>query len=84
MTTAKSWWGFFFRLGITIFLTRVAVKHSGITKWSNRDFKIRYGDVLLRLREVKITSSDVSTRVAVQLLFYQGKVLGLAYSSLRE
>ena len=75
MTRAKSSWGFFFvRLGIAIFLTRAAVKNGGITKWSNRDFKIRYGDVLLRLREVKITPGDVSTRVAVQLLFLGRKV----------
>ena len=29
------------------------------------DFKIRYGEVLLRLRKVKFTSGDVSTCVAV-------------------
>ena len=33
----------------------------------NRDFKIRYGKGLLRLNKVKITSGDVSTRVAVRL-----------------
>ena len=49
----------------------------------NRDFKIRYGEVLLRLRKVKFTSGDVSTCVAVWLsspsmLFYYGKVLRLA------
>ena len=33
-----------------------------------RDFKIRHGDVLLRLREVKVTSGDVSTWVAVNLV----------------
>ena len=49
----------------------------------NRDFKIRYGEVLLRLRKVKFTSGDVSTCVAVRLssrsmLFYYGKVLRLA------
>ena len=32
-----------------------------------RDFKIRYGKGLLRLHKVKITSGDVTTRVAVQL-----------------
>ena len=42
----------------------------------NRDFKIRYGEVLLQLREVKFTFGDVSTCVAVRLssrsmLFYQ-------------
>ena len=53
------------------------------------DFKIRYGELLLRLREVKITSGDVSTCVAVRLssrsmFFYYGKVLRLAWYSLRE
>ena len=48
----------------------------------NKDFKIHYGEVLLRLREVKITSGDVSTCVALRLssrsmLFYYGKVLCL-------
>ena len=33
----------------------------------NRDFKIRYGEVLLQLREVKFTFGDVSTCVAVRL-----------------
>ena len=32
-----------------------------------RDFKIRYGKGLLRLHEVKITSGDVTMRVAVRL-----------------
>ena len=48
-----------------------------------RDYKIRYGEVLLRLRKGKFTSGDVSTCVAVWLssrtmLFYYGKVLRLA------
>ena len=33
----------------------------------DRDFKIRYGKGLLRLHKVKITSGDVTTRVAVRL-----------------
>ena len=49
----------------------------------NRDFKIDYGEVLLRLREIKFTSGDVSTCAAVRLssrsmLFHYGKVLRLA------
>ena len=61
-------------------------RRRGCLKLSIRDFKIRYGEVLLRLRKVKFTSGDVSTCVAVWLssrssrsmLFYYGKVLRLA------
>ena len=54
-----------------------------------RDFKIRYGEVLLRLRKVNFTSGDVSTCVAVRLssrsmLFCYGKVLRLAIASRGE
>ena len=34
------------------------------TLQNGRDFKIRYGKVLLRVREVKITSGDINTCVA--------------------
>ena len=45
----------------------------------NGEFKIRYGKVLLRLREVKLTSGDVSTWFSSHsTLFYYGKVLRLA------
>ena len=58
-----------------------AIENVSVT--DNRDFKIPYGKVLLRLREVKFTSGDVSACVAVRLssrgmLFYFGKVLRLA------
>lgn len=57
-----------------------------------RDFKIRNGEVLLRLREVKLTSGDVSTCVEERLsgrrgrsmIFYYGTVFRLGQSSLRE
>ena len=54
-----------------------------------RDFKIRYGKGLLRLHKVKITSGDVTTRVALRLsrrslVFCCVKLPSLPYSSLRE
>ena len=54
-----------------------------------RDFKIRYGKGLLRLHKVKITSCDVTTRVAVRLsrrslVFCCVKLPSLPYFSLRE
>ena len=47
---------------------------------ANRDFKIRYGKVLVRRQIVKITSGEVMTRVPVRLsrrslAFYYGKVV---------
>ena len=41
----------------------------GRTQWSrpeNSDFKIRYGEVLLRRQELKLTSGDVIARVLVR------------------
>ena len=54
-----------------------------------RDFKIRYGKGLLGLQKVKITSGDVTMRVAVRLsrrslVFCCVKLPSLLYSSLRE
>ena len=50
-----------------------------------RDFKIRYGKGLLPLHKVKITSGDVTTRVAVRLsrrslVFCYVKLPSLPYS----
>lgn len=46
--------------------TNVSVSNNLIVR--TLDTKIRYGEVLLRRRyEAKITSGDVTTRVAVQL-----------------
>jgi len=71
----------------SLFSDVVVALPSSLLKLPKRNFKIRYSEVLLGLREDKITSSDVGTRVAVRLsrrnmLFYYGKVLRLAYSSL--
>ena len=58
-------------------------------KYAIGDFKIWYGEAAVRRQIVKITSSDVMTRVPVQLsqrslAFYYGKVPRFTYSSLRE
>ena len=55
----------------------------------NRDFKMWYGEAVVRRQIVKITSGDVMTRVPLRLsrrslAFYYGKVPGFKYSSLRE
>ena len=73
----------------SLFSDVVVALPSSLLKLPNRNFKIRYSEVLLGLREDKITSGDVGTRVAVRLsrrsmLFYYGKVLRLAHSSLRD
>ena len=54
-----------------------------------RDFKMWYGEAVVRRQIVKITSGDVMTRDPLRLsrrslAFYYGKVLGFTYSSLRE
>ena len=54
-----------------------------------RDFKMFYGEAVVRRQIAKITSSDVMTRVALllsrrSLAFYYGKVPSFTYSSLRE
>ena len=63
------------------FLAAVHLDNVSVT--DNRDSKIHYGEVLLRLLEVKFSSVDVSTCVEIRLssrgmLFYYGKVLRLA------
>ena len=55
----------------------------------NRDFKIWYGEAVVRRQIVKITSGDVMSRVPLRLSrrsldFYYGKVPSFTYSSLRE
>ena len=55
----------------------------------NRDFKMWYGEAVVRGQIVKITSGDVMTLVSLRLsrrslAFYYGKVPSLTYSSLRE
>ena len=55
----------------------------------NRDFKIWYGEAVVRRQIVKITSGDVMSRVPLRLsrrslAFYYGKVPSSTYSSLRE
>ena len=59
------------------------------TEDPNRDFKIWYGEAVVRRQIVKITSGDVMTRDPLRLsrrslAFYYGKVTSLTYSSLRE
>ena len=54
-----------------------------------RNFKIWYGEAVVRQQIVKITSGDVMTLVALRLsrrslAFYYGKVPAFTYSSLRE
>ena len=54
-----------------------------------RDFKMWYGEAVVRRQIVKITSGDVMTRVPLRLsrrglAFYCGKVPSFTYSSLRE
>ena len=54
-----------------------------------RDFKIWYGEAVVRRQIVKITSGDVMSRVPQRLsrrslAFYYGKVPSFTYSSLRE
>ena len=54
-----------------------------------RDFKIWYGEAVVRQKIVKITSGDVMSRVPQRLArrslaFYYGKVPSFMYSSLRE
>ena len=63
---------------------RVAVREG-----DDRDFKIWYGEALVRRQIVKITSGDVMSRVPLRLprrslAFYYGKVPSFTYSSLRE
>ena len=58
-------------------------------KFVIRDFKIWYGEAVVRRQIVKITSGDVMTRVPLRLsrrslAFYYGKVPCFTYSSLRE
>ena len=53
------------------------------------DFMIRYGEVLLRRQELKLTSGDVIARVLVRpsrrsCVVCYGEVQGLSYSSLPE
>ena len=55
----------------------------------NRDFKMWYGEAVVRRQIVKITSGDVMTRFPLRLscrslAFYYGKVPSFTYSSLRE
>ena len=54
-----------------------------------RDFKMWYGEAVVRRQIVKITSGDVMTRVPLRLsrrslAFYYGEVPSFTYSSLRE
>ena len=54
-----------------------------------RDFKMWYGEAVVRRQIVKITSGDLMTRVPLRLshrslAFYYGKVPGFTHSSLRE
>ena len=54
-----------------------------------RDFKMWYGEAVVRRQIVKITSGDVMKRVPLRLsrrslAFYYGKVPGFTYCSLRE
>ena len=54
-----------------------------------RDFKIWYGEAVVRRQTVKITSGDVMSRVPLRLsrrslAFYYGKLPSFKYSSLRE
>ena len=54
-----------------------------------RDFKIWYGEAVVRRQIVKITSGDFMPRVPLRLsrrnlAFYYGKVPSFTYSSLRE
>ena len=60
-----------------------------LNRVNNRDFKIRYGEAVLRRQIVKITSGDVITRDPLRLsrlslAFYYGEVPSFMYSSLRE
>ena len=55
----------------------------------NRDFKIWYGEAVVRRQIVKITSAEVMSLVPQRLsrrslAFYYGKVRSFTYSSLRE
>ena len=50
----------------------------------NRDFKMWYGEAVVRRQIVKITSGDVMTRVPLRLsrrnlAFYYGKEIGRAH-----
>ena len=54
-----------------------------------RDFKMWYGEAVVRRPIVKITSGDVMARDSLRLsrrilAFYYGKVPSFTYSSLRE
>ena len=54
-----------------------------------RDFKMWYGEAVVRRQIEKVTSGDVMARVPLllsrrSLVFYYGKVPSFTYSSLRE
>ena len=55
----------------------------------NRDFKIWYGETVVRRQIVEIISGDVMSRAPLRLsrrslAFYYGKVPSFTYTSLRE
>ena len=62
---------------------RIGVRPSGNRRINFRDFKIYYGEAVVRRQIVKITSGDVITRDP-RLAFYYGKVPSFMFSSLRE
>ena len=68
---------------------RIGVRPSGNRRINFRDFKIYYGEAVVRRQIVKITSGDVITRDPLRLsgrslAFYYGKVPSFMFSSLRE
>ena len=77
------------RLSVRYDHVRVQVWPSRCKAADTRDFKMWYGEAVVRRQIVKITSGDVVTRVPLRLsrrslAFYYGKVPGFTYSSLCE